>query len=133
MQPLARLVKVSLPEYLANLPIPDTVGGWFRLGIKEWAALVPPTALLAGVTYMSYKAFCPRGQQGCGRSSKVNLKVLKSNAKVVDTIDVEDISEKAVLCRCWRSKNWPYCDGSHNDHNKETGDNVGPLIVKKEK
>nr|CAI5832828.1 unnamed protein product [Callosobruchus analis] len=133
MQPLAHLVKVSLPEYLAGLPIPDTVGGWFRLGIKEWAALVPPTALLAGVTYMSYRAFCPRGQQGCGRSSKVNLKVLKSNAKVVDTIDVEDISEKAVLCRCWRSKNWPYCDGSHNDHNKETGDNVGPLIVKKEK
>nr|CAI5832829.1 unnamed protein product [Callosobruchus analis] len=105
MQPLAHLVKVSLPEYLAGLPIPDTVGGWFRLGIKEWAALVPPTALLAGVTYMSYRAFCPRGQQGCGRSSKVNLKVLKSNAKVVDTIDVEDISEKAVLCRCWRSKN----------------------------
>nr|CAH7751203.1 unnamed protein product [Callosobruchus chinensis] len=105
MQPLAHLVKVSLPEYLAGLPIPDTVGGWFRLGIKEWAALVPPTALLAGVTYMSYKAFCPKGQQGCGRPSKVNLKVLKSNAKVVDTIDVEDISEKAVLCRCWRSKN----------------------------
>lgn len=26
---------------------------------------------------------------------------------------------------------WPYCDGSHGVHNKETGDNVGPVIVKK--
>lgn len=26
---------------------------------------------------------------------------------------------------------WPYCDGSHVAHNTVTGDNVGPLIVKK--
>ena len=26
---------------------------------------------------------------------------------------------------------FPYCDGSHSKHNEETGDNVGPLIVKK--
>jgi len=23
----------------------------------------------------------------------------------VDTVDIEDISEKAVFCRCWRSEN----------------------------
>ena len=28
---------------------------------------------------------------------------------------------------------FPHCDGSHNKHNAETGDNVGPLIVKNEK
>ena len=37
---------------------------------------------------------------------------------------------KAVMCRCWKSKKFPYCDGSHVKHNKETGDNVGPLIIK---
>lgn len=26
---------------------------------------------------------------------------------------------------------WPYCDGSHGKHNKETGDNVGPVVIKK--
>lgn len=26
---------------------------------------------------------------------------------------------------------FPYCDGSHSKHNDETGDNVGPLIIKK--
>ena len=25
---------------------------------------------------------------------------------------------------------FPLCDGSHNEHNKMTGDNVGPLIIK---
>ena len=23
----------------------------------------------------------------------------------------------------------PYCDGSHREHNKETGDNIGPVVV----
>lgn len=31
---LAYLVKVAIPDYLAGLPIPDTIGGWFRLGCK---------------------------------------------------------------------------------------------------
>jgi len=25
---------------------------------------------------------------------------------------------------------FPMCDGSHNEHNKKTGDNVGPLVLK---
>lgn len=40
--------------------------------------------------------------QPCGL---VNLSVKKDVSKVVDTVDIEDISEKAVFCRCWRSKN----------------------------
>lgn len=31
--------------------------------------------------------------------------------------------------RCWKSKTFPYCDGAHNEHNKKTGDNVGPVVV----
>ncbi|KYM81624.1 CDGSH iron-sulfur domain-containing protein 2 like protein [Atta colombica] len=129
MEPIAHLVKVSVPNYLAGLPIPDSIGGWFRLGVRDWFALVPPTALLAGLGYMSYRAFCPRGRPA--PHGRVNLKVKKDIPKVVDTVDIEDISEKAVFCRCWRSENWPYCDGTHGRHNKECNDNVGPLIVTK--
>lgn len=34
MQLVSNLVKITIPNYLASLPIPDTVGGWFRLGGK---------------------------------------------------------------------------------------------------
>ncbi|XP_030621845.1 CDGSH iron-sulfur domain-containing protein 1 isoform X2 [Chanos chanos] len=66
-----------------------------------------------------------------GQKSKVNLSLNKDSAKVVHSFDIEDIGSKAVYCRCWRSKKFPYCDGSHSKHNEETGDNVGPLIIKK--
>jgi CDGSH-type Zn-finger protein len=37
--------------------------------------------------------------------------------------------KKAAVCRCWKSKKHPLCDGSHNAFNKETGSNIGPLVV----
>lgn len=66
-------------------------------------ALVPPTALAAGVGYTVYRAYCPKARPSC--SGKLNQVIQLSNPKVVDTIDVEDISEKAAFCRCWKSKN----------------------------
>ncbi|GMS86135.1 hypothetical protein PENTCL1PPCAC_8310 [Pristionchus entomophagus] len=64
-------------------------------------------------------------------STRVNKKIKLGESKVADTVDLEDIGEKKAFCRCWKSEKWPYCDGSHGKHNKETGDNLGPLIVKK--
>uniref|UniRef100_A0A2R5LJZ6 Putative salivary secreted peptide n=1 Tax=Ornithodoros turicata TaxID=34597 RepID=A0A2R5LJZ6_9ACAR len=64
-------------------------------------------------------------------SGVVNPSVDKGNPKIVTSVDIEDLGNKAVFCRCWRSKKFPYCDGSHNKHNDECGDNVGPLIVKR--
>ncbi|KAL6446684.1 hypothetical protein ACFW04_001266 [Cataglyphis niger] len=157
MESVSHLIKVSVPNYLAGLPIPDSIGGWFRLGLRDWLVLLPPTALLTGLGYMSYRAFCPHGRPAvsiscllivtrmtvkvsdcvqnltllpCGR---VNVKIKKDVAKVVDSVDIEDISEKAVFCRCWKSDNWPYCDGTHGRHNNEYNDNVGPLIITNKK
>ncbi|GMR38615.1 hypothetical protein PMAYCL1PPCAC_08810 [Pristionchus mayeri] len=64
-------------------------------------------------------------------SSRVNTKIKLGEPKVADTVDLEDIGDKKAFCRCWKSEKFPYCDGSHGKHNKETGDNLGPLIVKK--
>ncbi|PAA83174.1 hypothetical protein BOX15_Mlig029580g1, partial [Macrostomum lignano] len=72
------------------------------------------------------------GSSASSRSQPVNWSVQKDKDKVVNTVDIEEISgDKVCMCRCWRSKQFPYCDGTHNQHNKDTGDNVGPLIVKK--
>ncbi|XP_063376893.1 CDGSH iron-sulfur domain-containing protein 2 homolog [Cydia fagiglandana] len=124
---VSNLVKVTIPNYLAGLPIPDSVGGWFRLGVKDWAALIPPTLVIGGISYYSYQTI---KKAQAGGNGHVNHCVRKDIDKVVDFIDIEDITEKAVLCRCWKTKNWPYCDGTHASHNKETGDNVGPAIVR---
>ena len=35
---------------------------YFHL-VRDWISLVPPTALLAGIGYMSYKAFCPKARE----------------------------------------------------------------------
>mmetsp|Transcript_112788 Transcript_112788/g.221122 ORF Transcript_112788/g.221122 Transcript_112788/m.221122 type:complete len:101 (-) Transcript_112788:83-385(-) len=77
------------------------------------------------------KIFKPQGQ--------INPSIQKQCEKCVNTIvvsDVEDLKRpdgKVVMCRCWRSKKFPYCDGAHAEHNKLTGDNVGPLIIKASK
>ena len=66
-------------------------------------------------------------------TGKINPDVDKSNPKKIDTFVVAELGEKTCFCRCWRSKKFPLCDGSHGKHNKETGDNVGPVIVMKKK
>mmetsp|Transcript_19951 Transcript_19951/g.29993 ORF Transcript_19951/g.29993 Transcript_19951/m.29993 type:complete len:106 (-) Transcript_19951:252-569(-) len=69
----------------------------------------------------------------------VNLEIQKDQAKVATMCPLKDIEDTvtasdkgvAVYCRCWRSKTFPLCDGAHVAHNKATGDNVGPLVIKK--
>lgn len=63
---------------------------------------------------------------------KLNEKVDLSSPKVVNTVELSP-GEKKVFCRCWLSDTFPLCDGAHQKHNLETGDTVGPLIVKSPK
>merc|ERR1712176_1449851 len=62
-----------------------------------------------------------------------NTTIKKDCPKVVDTVDIEDLAKgKTCYCRCWQSKKFPLCDGSHNKHNAMTCDNLGPLVITKE-
>ncbi|XP_028172856.1 CDGSH iron-sulfur domain-containing protein 2 homolog isoform X2 [Ostrinia furnacalis] len=95
--------------------------------MRDWLALLPPTLAVGGISYYSYQTY---KKAQCAGNGQVNTSIRKDINKVVDFIDIEDITEKAVLCRCWKSKNWPYCDGAHGPHNKATGDNTGPVVVR---
>ena len=60
--------------------------------------------------------------------AKINTMIDLESPKVV-TQEKLEAGDKKVYCRCWKSGTFPLCDASHVAHNKETGDNVGPLIV----
>uniref|UniRef100_A0A8C5ZXV2 Iron-binding zinc finger CDGSH type domain-containing protein n=1 Tax=Marmota marmota marmota TaxID=9994 RepID=A0A8C5ZXV2_MARMA len=94
----------------------------------KWIAAVTIAAGTAAIGYLAYKRFYVKDHSN---KAMVNLHIQKDNPKIVHAFDMEDLGDKAVFCHCWRSKKFPFCDGSHRKHNEETGDNVGPLIVKK--
>mmetsp|Transcript_10544 Transcript_10544/g.12981 ORF Transcript_10544/g.12981 Transcript_10544/m.12981 type:complete len:98 (+) Transcript_10544:131-424(+) len=62
------------------------------------------------------------------QAERINNQIDLDSAKVVNNVPLE-AGEKKVFCRCWQSGTFPLCDAAHVNHNKETGDNVGPLIV----
>jgi len=60
-------------------------------------------------------------------AERINQSIDLDSPKVATLDSLADGSKK-VYCRCWQSGTFPLCDGAHVAHNKETGDNVGPLI-----
>lgn len=93
--------------------------------VQDLIKYVPYVAVLAGISYGAYRLIAPKGH--------INPNIQKSNSKVVDIINIEDIGDSIALCRCWRSKEFPKCDGAHAKHNQCTGDNVGPVLIKRTK
>jgi len=64
--------------------------------------------------------------------NRINNMIDLESPKVATMAKISEVEgEKGVFCRCWKSGTFPLCDAAHVEHNKLTGDNVGPLIVSK--
>lgn len=96
------------------------------IGLCQSCFLISAVSLIAGGGTLGYWVSMRQA-----RWKRVNGKIQLTSDKIVHSVDIEDIGDKKVYCRCWKSEKFPLCDGSHNAHNKETGDNIGPLIVEK--
>ncbi|KDP22373.1 hypothetical protein JCGZ_26204 [Jatropha curcas] len=88
-----------------------------------------------GLKPINYSAATPRRMVAVrAEAQAINPEIRKDEEKVVDSVLVAELSKPLTpYCRCWRSGTFPLCDGSHVKHNKATGDNVGPLLLKKQK
>ncbi|KAK9292782.1 hypothetical protein L1049_020762 [Liquidambar formosana] len=87
-------------------------------------------------THFSYNSCADAVRSGrmvVVRAEGINPEIRKTEDKVVDSVIVTELAKPlTAYCRCWRSATFPLCDGSHVKHNKATGDNVGPLLLKKQ-
>ena len=76
--------------------------------------------------------FAPPQSHRATRTSSLRARINQSidldSPKVATQEKLAD-GDKKVYCRCWQSGTFPLCDGAHMAHNKETGDNVAPLIL----
>eukprot|EP00200_Dunaliella_tertiolecta_P003016 CAMPEP_0202354890 /NCGR_PEP_ID=MMETSP1126-20121109/10012_1 /ASSEMBLY_ACC=CAM_ASM_000457 /TAXON_ID=3047 /ORGANISM="Dunaliella tertiolecta, Strain CCMP1320" /LENGTH=93 /DNA_ID=CAMNT_0048947413 /DNA_START=91 /DNA_END=372 /DNA_ORIENTATION=+ len=79
------------------------------------------------------RAVAVRAAEAPAQAAHINKTIKKDEAKVVDVcVAAAQDKNQVAYCRCWKSSTFPLCDAKHAQHNKETGDNVGPLLVKKE-
>ena len=66
-------------------------------------------------------------------SQRVNKSYKLDSKKVADSFAIEELGNRTAFCRCWQSSKFPLCDGAHGKHNQACGDNLGPVIITKQK
>ena len=103
MDAVSRGVKVQLPNYLRSLPIPSTFGGFLKLSGGEWVQLVPLVVTTSVAVYLVVSALIPSKPKK-KEHEWLNKTIEKEKEKVADTFQIEDLGDKMVFCRCWKSK-----------------------------
>lgn len=127
----AKIIRDIIPDYLKSVPLPYSFSDMKSMSAKDWGHLLLFTGVVGGSIHYGIMPLLNKPAP----PALVNSSIKKDNPKVVEVMKTSDMfrdAEKQCYCRCWKSKNWPYCDGSHNKHNEETGDNVGPILIKNE-
>ncbi len=70
----------------------------------EYGSYMPWIGTAVAVGYAVYLTLKTRAEKGEKADQCINKCHQKDNSKVVDTFDIEDMSNKTVFCRCWQSE-----------------------------
>jgi CDGSH-type Zn-finger protein len=93
-------------------------------------AFVTAPVHVLGVTTRRLRALCSRASTRVSAAPAMALEPLNADSSLAMKANFEvTVGKKAAVCRCWKSKKHPLCDGSHGAYNKETGSSIGPLVV----
>jgi len=96
-------LQVQLPGYLKSLPLPKTLAGFTALTRGEWLELLPFFIFILILLYLIFSPFLNFVSKPKQPRPKINKKIKKSEDKVVDKVDIEDLGDKTCYCRCWKS------------------------------
>ena len=75
-----------------------------KLSGNEWVQLVPFVVTTSVVVYLVVSALLPSKPPKKPDEDWVNKSIQKDKEKVADIIEIEDLGDKTVYCRCWKSK-----------------------------
>merc|ERR1712098_69958 len=103
----------------SRFQIISTIFPFPTLSFGDWIRLVPFGAAVGGLSYLSLQGLANSPVVGPVlkeklsmlpgmKANRVNEMIKMDCAKVVDTVDIEDMGDKGVFCRCWKSKKFPY-------------------------
>ena len=53
MESVSNVVRVHLPNYLRDLPLPTSVFGWLQLSIGDWIRLLPFGTVVGGLSILA--------------------------------------------------------------------------------
>jgi len=68
-----------------------------KMSTEDWMRYIPVAVVSGFAAYVAFRTF------SCKKDT-VNQSIQKDLDKVVNVVDIEDLGEKGVFCRCWRSK-----------------------------
>ncbi|KAH0483205.1 MAG: hypothetical protein KVP17_000598 [Porospora cf. gigantea B] len=79
---------------------------------SQWIATI-------GASLICFVAGFYYAQATSSRKTRWNTEIRPDAAKVSDTLSIQDAVNSGrmspegyvSICRCWKSANWPYCDG----------------------
>lgn len=109
-----------MPAYLKAVPLPKTFQGFLNLNREEWLELLPLLILVSILFYLAlspifsklshFKIFAFPSSPFVGllftkkkKRPHINTKVDKDKEKVATNFPIEDLEDKKVFCRCWKS------------------------------